>query len=157
MHKQTDIKLARLKLINSIKPFKYNKSTSIDEFLDKAAQYAKTTNVIVVFDTYLLDSMLLVELASKLRQICSLYNSLLFINDRLDIFKIVDADGLVLNNRSYDLKQVKKFVSDEKYIAYLVSENEDIKNINDFDFIIAGNLYSIEASKDKYRIFKMEK
>ena len=55
------------------------------------------------------------EIAFKLRQLCSIFDSLLIIQKRADIVEIIDADGIYLTNEDMKISQAKKILHDDKF------------------------------------------
>ena len=68
----------------------------------------------------------------KIRELCSIYNALLIINDRIDITIEIEADGIFLDENSFSVTSAKELLSDKYIIGtnYLTS---------DIDFIIGEN------------------
>lgn len=56
-----------------------------------------------------------IEIAQKLRQLCSIYESLLIIHKRVDIAEITDADGIYLNKNDLTIEQAKKILHSDKF------------------------------------------
>lgn len=157
MEKLTDIKSAQLMLIKSVKSFYFDSFVSEDEFLDNVATNIKDKKSIVVFETNNISSSILVDIGLKLRQICSIYDSLLFINDRLDIFKITDADGIILNSNSCNLSYIQKFIPKDKFTACLINSKEYTFNLDDYDLVLSDNIKLNSKIKAKYQVFELEK
>ena len=78
-----------------------------------------------------------IEIAHKLRQLCSIFNALLIINSRIDIAQLVKADGICLFDGDITSKQVKSLTHDDLIIAMHIdnfkSSFDEIKN--DIDYI----------------------
>ena len=75
------------------------------------------------------------EISQKLRQLCSIYESILIIKHRFDFVKIVEADGILLDHNSIPLKTIKKFLDIEHYFIYKKTKDET-EILDDFDLII---------------------
>ena len=127
-----------------------------DSYLDLAGKYLKQGfKIIHIVNNNLSDNEFL-YLAQKMRQLCSFFNSLLFISNRADIVKIVEADGIVLDNNAISYENIKKIVSpdiligsylDNVYANYdfILSDDKDLSfdittfiNVNSDKFI---NIY----------------
>ena len=45
----------------------------------------------------------IITIGKKVRELCSIYNVLLILNDRLDVVQIVDTSGAIKNTYDYDV------------------------------------------------------
>ncbi len=89
-----------------------------------------------------LSSKELVELALKVREITSRYNTKLFINDRVDIAKIVNADGVQLTENSLPIEVVKK-IAPESIIGVSRHTLESCLEAekSGADFVVFGSVF----------------
>lgn len=98
-----------------------------------------------------LDTMELLDMAYKFRELTDRYNARLFINDRVDIALSVNADGVHLGQHSMPADAVKK-ISGGKLITGVSTHSvaEAVKAVTEgADFIIFGPVYDT-PSKLKY-------
>lgn len=58
-----------------------------------------------------------VELAKRVRELCSIYNTLFIINDRVDVAQIVDADGVHVGQDDIDVFSARKILGQDKIIG----------------------------------------
>ncbi len=65
--------------------------------------------------------------AINLRQICSLYDSLLFVKNRADIAKLAFADGILLDKSSIEKEKIKKILDEDLIFGYI------FHNVSEFD------------------------
>ena len=107
---------------------------SIDEILDKTGYFLKNNIKIIHFYINELSDNDNLNIAFKLRQLCSIYEAILIINSRLDIAKIVNADGICLKKDDINIKYAKNILDKDKFFSYLI-DNDNIEDINKFDYI----------------------
>ena len=109
-------------------------TTKNQDILDICASKSKENCSIIFLKLENTDKINL-EISQKLRQLCSIYNSILIIETRFDFVKILEADGSLLDHNSIPLKTIKKFLDDEHYFIYKKTKDE-IGILDDFDLII---------------------
>ena len=68
----------------------------------------------------------------------AVFGALFIISDRIDIAKILDADGVILDKTGMSIADAQKLIEGGMLLGYFVSPNEDIKQLkdNDLDFIV---------------------
>ena len=102
----------------------------------------------------------MISTAFKLRQLSSIYETILIIYDRIDVALISNADGILLDKDSFNYTQATKLIENDKYIGFILSEmSEDIDN---YDFIvtklksntISKICYSYEEKNNNFDIYK---
>lgn len=78
-----------------------------------------------------------IELGFKIRQLCSIYDSLLIVNSRLDIAQIINADGLCLFDGDISISQAKKILHNDIIFAKNINKKDDIikEDLKQFDYI----------------------
>ena len=111
---------------------------SEEEFIDKVAYYLKSGIKILHFIPDNLNDTKTVELSLKLRQLTSLFDAIFLIEQRLDIAKIANADGICLKENNLNPKYVKQILDDEKIICMHISDsyNANRELLNDTDIIL---------------------
>ncbi|MBR5304182.1 MAG: thiamine phosphate synthase [Candidatus Gastranaerophilales bacterium] len=67
-----------------------------------------------------------IEVGIKLRQLCSIFEALLFINSRADIAQIIEADGLCLFDDDMSLNQARKIFHNDIILAKYIETQENI-------------------------------
>ena len=85
-------------------PFK-----SDDEFLDRVALALKNGVDIIQLREKSRPAKEIIELGYKIRELASNFNALFIVNDRIDIAKIVKADGVHLGQDDISLKLQEKY------------------------------------------------
>lgn len=93
----------------------------------------------------------LLTLAEKVRRITKDYNAKLFINDRADVARLIDADGLHLTSSSFKPSDARPLMGDDKLIAVSTHSMEEATRAESdgADFITFGPIYET-PSKMKY-------
>lgn len=110
---------------------------SQDKLLNTIAQALNNgTKIIQFYDKKITDKEN-VELALKIRQLCSIFNALFIINSRADIAQIVNADGLCLFKDDITFQQAKSFFHKDIIFAIHATTIEDAINAikNNIDYI----------------------
>ncbi len=104
--------------------------------LDFVAKTVSNSPYLVVYNPNDNDKIALLN-ATNLRQICSLYDSLLFIKKRADITKLSKADGILLDESSIDIEKVKQILDEDILFGYILSDAPefDLKAIEKFDLV----------------------
>ena len=143
INKKTNIKRA---LLNDRKLYLITNSdnfSSQDEFIDKVALALKSGVKLIQYREKTLPAKTLIETGKKLRQLCSIYNALFIVNDRLDIAKILDADGVHLGQDDIDIKYAKEYLGEDKIIGISTHKPDDaVKAFNDgADYIGVGPVF----------------
>ena len=122
---KTNIKKVILKDKNSA--YITTNSPNEDIVLDDVAKALKNGVKIVQFFNNKLNDKDKILLAQKIHQLCSLYDALFLINQRVDIAKIIDSDGIYLDKSSISPLQALKIISQDKFIATnYIDENSDL-------------------------------
>lgn len=87
---------------------------------------------------------LFLDIAAKIKQLCAIYDALLFIQNRSDITFLSDADGIHLDENSISVIQVKKIVGDKTIIGKSVNSfsEADIVIKNGVDYICFEQIFS---------------
>lgn len=116
--------------------------------LDSIAQALKNNIKIIHFFIKNLSDKKNIELAFKIRQLCSIYDSLFIINSRVDIAKITNADGICLNKNDIDVKYAKDILGSDKIFCYF---DDDTSYNNDFDYICSFE----NSTKKDYKFIRL--
>ena len=91
------------------------------------------------------------KFAIKLRELCDHYDSLLLINDRVDIALACKADGVHLGQDDMDIKSARKIMGFSKIIGISANNDQDIKKaIQDgCDYLGIGPVFATTTKKGK--------
>ena len=129
-----------------------NKALYIDNktenTLDSIAQALKNNIKIIHFFIKNLSDKKNIELAFKIRQLCSIYDSLFIINSRADIAKITNADGICLNKNDINIEYAKDILGNDKIFCYF---DDDTSYNNDFDYICSFE----NSTKKDYKFIRL--
>lgn len=142
----TNIKKVRLNKVRNILAVEYKLFDSDNTILDKTAKYLTACCNLVEFYPDSSNDNKNLKIAIKLRQLCSIYDSLFLIRSRLDIAQIADADGILLDINSISPQDARKIINDDKIIGFdlnLINDSEFkkdyLKNLHIVDFIQCNN------------------
>ena len=69
----------------------------------------------------------IIRLGKIIRELCSIFNALFIINDRIDIAQIIQADGIMLNTHSIDVASARELVGAETIIGKIISSKKEIE------------------------------
>lgn len=142
--KKERIKNKKLYLVTSSMP-------SQDEFLDRVALALKGGVQIVQLREKAAPAKDIIELGIKLRELCSLYDALFIVNDRVDIAKITCADGVHLGQDDIEIKQARKILGDEAIIGVSTHSPDQAKEAMDSgaDYIGVGPVFETPTKPGK--------
>lgn len=88
-----------------------------DAFLDAVASALQGGVQILQLREKSANAKEFVELGKKVRELCSLYNSLFIINDRVDIAHIVGADGVHLGQDDVDIHSARHLLGKDAIVG----------------------------------------
>lgn len=141
--RRTNIKQALLDDKNIYLITSQNNIENEDDFIDKVAQILNAGVKLIQYREKNKSARYMIKTAKKLRQLCSMYNALLIINDRVDIAKIVDADGVHLGQDDIDILSARKILGDDKIIGISTHKPQDAIEAQDngADYIGVGPVF----------------
>lgn len=116
---------------------------SDQEFLDKVACALKSGVDMVQLREKKRTAKEIISLAIKIRQLCSMYNALFIVNDRIDIAQIAKADGVHLGQDDIDIKSARDILGENILIGISTHKPEDAINAknNGADYIGVGPVF----------------
>lgn len=93
----------------------------------------------------------LFELAEKTRRLCDRYHAALFINDRIDVARAIDAAGVQLGKNSLPIQAARSLLGPDRWIgASIHSRDEAIAaGAAGADFVVFGPVF-YTPSKAKF-------
>lgn len=109
---------------------KFDLSFDID-WLDVCAEFLKKEFDIIQITNINCTDRFLIEFLMKLRQLCSIYNSLLIVKSRCDMVQLSNADGVIIDKNDIDISDCKKILNENCLIGSIAYDNS-----SDFDFIL---------------------
>ncbi len=88
--------------------------------------------------------------AFELKDICKKYNVLFTVNNRVDIARIVDADGVHVGQKDIPVKYARKILGNSKIIGLSASTLEQAKEAlsEDINYLGHGAIYSTDTKPD---------
>ena len=132
------------------------------EFIDKIAEELSNGINIVICKQNFTSTCSFIQNGRKIRQLCSIYNALFIVYDRIDIARILSADGIHLDSNSINIIDAKKLLDDDKIIGYFIDKDkQNCEFVEYFDYILTDskdyrneNLITFELSKNYFTIKK---
>ena len=90
-----------------------------------------------------LDGKQLFLLAEKVRALCARYQAVLLINDRIDVARAVDADGVQLGNASLPIETARELLGADRMIGASTHSLEEARRAerSGADFVLFGPVY----------------
>ncbi len=116
---------------------------SDDEFLDRIALALKSGVDIIQLREKKRPAKEIIELGYKIRELASNFNALFIVNDRIDIAKIVKADGVHLGQDDISLSTAREILGDEFIIGISTHCPDDAIKAQDggADYIGVGPVF----------------
>lgn len=117
---------------------------SEDAFLDAVASALKGGVDLVQLREKNSSAKRIIELGKKVRALCSHYNALFIINDRIDIAKIVDADGVHLGQDDADVEAAREILGENTIVGISTHQPaQALKAVQDgADYIGVGPVFT---------------
>ena len=78
-----------------------------------------------------------ISVAKKIRQLCSMFSTLLIVESRSDLAKIIDSDGIYLTQNDAQLADIQKIIDHEKIFCTSCEAFKD--SLDDFDYVVVQN------------------
>lgn len=124
---------------------------SDDEFLDAVASALSGGVDIIQLREKTANANRIIALGKKIRELCSIYNALFIVNDRLDLAKILNADGVHIGQEDVDIKTAREFLGKDFIIGVSTHEiaqaTEAIEN--GADYIGVGPVYQTPTKQGR--------
>lgn len=147
--KQTNIKklhISQFKKVLLIDENTLKDSYKINKIIDKTAEKLNKEKLITAFIPSGLNDIKTLKVCLKLNQLCSIYESVFLVKNRLDIAKIIDCNGIILDFKSININKAKRIIDEEKFFAFYDSKIKKTNSLlKKFDLLI--NDYIIETLK----------
>ena len=90
---------------------------TVDQFLDAIAMSLKGGVQIIQLREKNASARKFVELAKKIKELCSIYDAIFIINDRVDIAHIVGADGVHLGQDDINIEAARHLLGNDAIIG----------------------------------------
>ena len=134
MNNNTNIKKIILSKIKKIKHYSIQNDLSVSEQIDNIAGILNQNCDMLILSGYTAQSDMFLNIAKQTRQLCSIFNVTFIIEDRCDIAKIVDSDGIFLSKNSYSVEDCLIITDKDKLIG---TYNSDNLLKSQYDFILS--------------------
>lgn len=120
-----------------------SKFSSVDEFLDAIASSLKGGVQIVQLREKTASAKEFIELGKKIKALCSLYDALFIINDRVDIAHIIGADGVHLGQDDIDIDSARHILGKDFIVGLSTHSPEDAQKamVLGADYIGVGPVF----------------
>lgn len=111
---------------------------SNNNFLDNVALLLNSKADVIELETKGIDASSIIKAGKRIRELTAVFGALFIISDRIDIAKILDADGVILDKTGMSIADAQKLIEGGMLLGYFANKNEDIKQLkdNDLDFIV---------------------
>lgn len=113
-----------------------------DAILDEIASKLNNGTQIIILNGNNLTDKNFIDSGNKIRELCSIYNALFIVIQRIDIAQIIHADGIQLEPNGIDIKHARELTGKNMIIGYFADREAEIKYAqeNGADYIIYKNI-----------------
>lgn len=128
-----------------------DKFNSEDEFLDAIASALEGGVDILQFREKNMPARKIIELGGKIKQLCSEYNTMFIVNDRVDIAAILEADGVHLGQDDLDVKSARAILGENIIVGVSTHAPEQaLKAVEDgADYIGIGPVFATPTKEGR--------
>lgn len=128
-----------------------DKFNTEDEFLDALAQALEGGVEIVQLREKHKSAKQTLELGKKVKELCSYYNAIFIVNDRIDIASILEADGVHLGQDDLDVNSARKILGEKAIIGISTHEpKQALKAEQDgADYIGVGPVFATPTKEGR--------
>lgn len=121
-----------------------------DDFLDAVAKELQKGANILELTTKNSSPSKVLKYGKKLRELCSIYNTIFIIESRADIGHILQTDGIRLEQDDIDIDSARHLLGPQSIVGFSVSSLNDLKSAisQKCDFIILMSENSEEILKE---------
>ena len=125
---------------NNYKKFILHDIKDEDLFLNTVAQNLKNGVEVVEFCGNNLSSFEFFSVAKKLRDLSGVFNAILIIKDRIDIAKLINADGVIIDNNSIPIKYTQQLIENGLLLGYNAEDNKSAQEAEEqgVDFLVSN-------------------
>ncbi|QOR00774.1 thiamine phosphate synthase [Campylobacter sp. 2014D-0216] len=88
------------------------------------------------------------NLALKVKVLCEKYNTLLVINDRIDIAMGVNAQGVHIGQKDMPLKRARELLGEDKIIGLTINHKSELDNIQGATYLGVGAVFATPSKQD---------
>ena len=110
-----------------------------DAFLNKTAQKLKDGADVIEFFAKNITDRDFLSVAKKLRDLCGVFNALLVVRRRIDIAKLANADGVVLDGDSIGISEAFRLTESNILLGYHAQDGISLKEdeVGICDFVVS--------------------
>lgn len=128
------------------------KFLSKDNFLDAIASALQGGVDIVQLREKTMPDCVIVEIGHKIRTLCDEYGATFVVNDRPDIAKIVEADGVHLGQDDIKVPDAREILGNNSIIGKTCSNTDEIINaVNEgADYVTFGPIFTSLTKNNQY-------
>ena len=115
------------------------------DFLNHVAEILNNGVDIIELRENNLPTNMIMQIGKKMRDLTAVFNALLIIYDRIDIAKLIHADGVSLDENTISVTDARKLLEDNFLLGYKtnVSKAANIAEQNGADFIITTQHFEL--------------
>lgn len=97
------------------------------------------------------DDQIRLAMATKLRQLCSQYNALFIVNDRLDLALAVEADGVHLGQTDFPIALARQILGPQAIVGLSTTNPQEMERAiaQGADYIGVGPVYQTPTKQNK--------
>ncbi len=116
-----------------------------DDFLDFVAAQLNSGVDIIEVNGEDLNAKTVIEQVKIIRELCSIYNALLIIYDRIDIALAVEADGVVINSNGIPIEKARELIGHNMILGFYNESDRNFELSCHVDYLISDNKYKKSA------------
>lgn len=114
-----------------------------EELLNFVGEKLNKSYDIIEFYAPLYSSKKLLKTAKKLRDLTAIFDAVFLIYDRIDIAKLTNADGIILDAQTINIPQAREILEDSCIGFFAQNEEEAMQaQLNNVDFVITHKNFS---------------
>ena len=116
-----------------------------NEFLNITGQILKNGGDIICLTCTNTPSADILELGKTLRLMCAEFDALLFIFDRIDVAKLAEADGIMLDAGCIPTREVQKLTEENFMLGYFAKDEQECQKaeLSGIDFVVTDTVYKL--------------
>lgn len=125
-----------------------------DDFFDAIASALKGGVQVVQLREKNATAARVIELGRKIRELCSIYNALFIVNDRVDVAKIVEADGVHLGQDDIDIHDARAILGTNFIVGISTHMPEQAKKAQEdgADYIGVGPVFETPTKEGRQAV-----
>ena len=135
-----------------------DKSDNVEKFLNTIEEAIKGGVTVVQIREKTADTLDFYNLALKVKEITTKYNTPLIINDRVDIALAIDADGVHVGQSDMPCDVTRKLIGEDKILGVSAATVDEAKKAqkDGADYIGTGAVFPTQTKDDADTVTKQE-